>query len=213
MTVAASDPVSGAILVQHKHHARGKPALRHNIQQSFKMSHADWPERSRGHEASTPDWRIAASWRVMRGQMWWGLLQWTPPCHASSHCPPGRARSWSPRCSCLCWRAGRACGPGLWLCRRPSPRRGNPEVRGLQQEVSLVWPCSTCSSSVANKTLSPSFTVLKKNFPPSRSRKEKSQTDDYGNVHVGHVLAECSLYSVNFEKTKPLLMPAVVNLD
>ena len=31
MSVASPDAVSGAILVKHKHHARGKPALRHKI--------------------------------------------------------------------------------------------------------------------------------------------------------------------------------------
>ena len=31
MSVAAPDPVSGAILVKHKHHPRGKPALKHKI--------------------------------------------------------------------------------------------------------------------------------------------------------------------------------------
>ena len=173
MSVAASDPVSGAILVQNKHHAGCKPALWHNIQQSFNMSHADWPARSRGHEASTPDWMIAASWRVMRGQMWWGLLQWTPPCHASSHCPPGRARSWSPRCSCRCWRAGRACGPGLWLCRRPSPRRENPEERGLQHEVSLVWPCSPVRPRLQIRHCHPPLLCWKRISHPQDLEKRK----------------------------------------
>ena len=41
----------------------------------------------------------------------------------------------------------------------------------LQKAITQL--CESCSSSVANKTLSPSRTVLKKNFPPSKSTKEK----------------------------------------
>ena len=52
----------------------------------------------------------------------------------------------------------------------------------------------TCSSSVAKRTLSPSFTVLKKNFPPSKSAKEELVLRNQVMVRGGWiilVLVEC----------------------
>ena len=52
----------------------------------------------------------------------------------------------------------------------------------------------TCSSSVANRTLSPSFTVLKKNFPPSKSAKKELEFWNRQVVQAGWkilVLVEC----------------------
>ena len=50
------------------------------------------------------------------------------------------------------------------------------QEKHLQKAITQL--CESCSSSVANKTLSPSRTVLKKNFPPSKSTKKKFTTEN-----------------------------------
>ena len=130
----------------------------------------------------------------MRGdRKWWGLLLCIPPCLSTIFCfiqqeniktgwthrvsllyqhPPG---FYSVKNSSLLWLEGLVCGPGLLLGKKPSPSCGNPDTKYRSNRFHWkhqnIYFLHTGSSSVANSTLSPSRTVLKKNFPPSRSKR------------------------------------------